>query len=69
MCPRAACLMSIMAQQVTRIVVPFSPRHLFESNSNSGPILAPGVYLNLTRIMALPWAIPESERKVAQKQT
>ena len=54
-------------------------------DSNSGPILAPGiyssqtrivalffgpgVYLNLTLIMALPWAIPESEHKVAQKQT
>ena len=38
-------------------------------DSNSGTILPPGVYLNLTRIMALPWAIPESERKVAQKQT
>ena len=25
---------------------------------NSGPILAPSVYLNLTQIMALPWAIP-----------
>ena len=43
------------------------PLRLFESDSNSGPILAPSVYLNLTRIMALPWAIPESERKVAQK--
>ena len=38
-------------------------------DSNSGPILAPGVYLNLTRIMAVPWAIPESKRKVAQKRT
>ena len=38
-------------------------------DSNSGPILAPGVYLNLTRIMAVPWVIPESEHKVAQKQT
>ena len=38
-------------------------------DSNSGPILAPGVYLNLTRIMALPCAIPESKRKVDQKQT
>ena len=38
-------------------------------DSNSGPILAPGIYLNLTRIMALHWAIPESERKVARKQT
>ena len=35
----------------------------------SGPILAPSVYLNLTRIMALSWAIAESERKVAQKRT
>ena len=35
------------------------------ADSNSGPILAPGVYLNPTRIMALPWAIPESEHKVA----
>ena len=42
---------------------------LFESSSNSGPILALSVYLNLTRLMALPWAIPESERKVAQKRT
>ena len=62
--------MSIMAQEVTRIVVPFWPGQLlFESNSNSGPILVPGVYLNLTLIMALPWAIPESEHKVAQKQS
>ena len=38
-------------------------------DSNSGPILVPGVYLNLTLIMALPWAIPESKHKVAQKQT
>ena len=67
-CPRAACLMSIMAQEVTRIVVPFWPQRLFESNSNSGPILAPDVYLNLTRIMALPWAIPESKRKVAKSK-
>ena len=58
-----------MAQEVTQIVVPFWPRRLFEPNSNSGPILAPSVYLNQTQIMALPWAIPESERKVAQKQT
>ena len=38
-------------------------------DSNSGSILALGIYLNLTRIMAIPWAIPwaipESERKVA----
>ena len=33
---------------------------------NSGPIFAPSVYLSLTPIMAPPWAIPESERKVAQ---
>ena len=31
-----------------------SPR----GDSNSGPILAPAIYLNLTRIMALPLAIP-----------
>ena len=61
--------MSIMALEATRIVVPFLPRRLFESDSNSDSILAPGVYLNLTRIMALPRAIPESERKVAQKRT
>ena len=61
--------MSIMAQEVTRIVAHFGPRRLFESNSNSGPILTPGVHLNLIRIMALPWAIPESEHKVAQKRT
>ena len=48
---------------------PILARRLFESDSNSGPILGPGVYLNLTRIMALPWVIPESERKVAQKRT
>ena len=44
-----------MAREVTRIVAPFWP--------------GPGVYLNLTRIMARPWAIPDSERKVAQKRT
>ena len=54
-CPRAACLMSIMAQEVTRIVAPFwppafirvqleqwpyfGPRHLFESDLNNGPSL------------------------------
>ena len=38
-------------------------------DSNSGLFLAPGVYLNLTRMMALPWAIPESKRKVAQRRT
>ena len=38
-------------------------------DSNSGPILAPGVYLSPTPIIVPPWAIPESERKVAQKQT
>ena len=36
-----------------------------EGDSNSGPILAPGVYLSPTRIMALPQAIPESERNKA----
>ena len=36
-CPRAAGLTSIMAQQVTRIVAPFCPRRLFESNLNNGP--------------------------------
>ena len=40
-----------------------APWCLFKSNSNSGPILVPGVYLNLTLIMALPWAIPESNIK------
>ena len=39
------------------------------SDSNSGTILAHGVYLSPTRIMAPPRAIPESERKVAQKRT
>ena len=45
-----------------------APRRLFGSDSNSGPIVASGVYLNLTRIIALPWAIPESERKVAKSE-
>ena len=42
-CPRAAGLTSIMAQEVTRIVAPFWP---------------PGVYLSPTQIMALPQATP-----------
>ena len=28
------------------------------ADSNSGPVLGPGVYLNLTRIMTPPWATP-----------
>ena len=27
-------------------------------DSNSGPVLGPGVYLNLTRIMTPPWVTP-----------
>ena len=42
-CPRAAGLTSIMAQEVTRIVAPFWP---------------PGVYSSPTRIMAPPQATP-----------
>ena len=116
--PRAAGLTSIMASEVTRIVVPFCPPavyssltritatpwaisilcqmelHLFMSptygflagailakgsrpdfnnglrgDSNSGPILAPGVYSSLTRIMASPQAIPilNCKHELAQK--
>ena len=42
-CPRAAGLTSIMAQELTRIVAPFWP---------------PGVYLSPTQIMAPRWATP-----------
>ena len=30
------------------------------TDSNSGPVLGPSVYLSLTRIMAAPWATPQS---------
>ena len=64
-CPRAAGLTSIMAQEVTRIVAPFCPWRLFESDSNNGPpspnhsnLVSDEVYICSDLLLMISWWLP-----------
>ena len=64
-CPRAAGLTSIIALEVTRIVVPFfTPERLFESDSNNGPslghsnLVSDEVYICSGHLLMISWWSP-----------